>query len=220
MIRFPNGNSYSGCLEPYANQIITMYESGATTGDIAVLLSKYQQQEKKISPWAADVSPQIVRHLLMRAGKYPHNERSPLPLPDEVTALSTAEKLMLSIKHLPFAARPRNALITYEINTVNDLVRLTSFELLRIANFGKVCLIEVEAILAALGFHLADRVPPIMSNPGALNGAAVGQSTILCQCAAAERARIVAWLRHEADHGPVGGGPACRYVADLLERGS
>ena len=35
----------------------------------------------------------------------------------------------------------------------------------------------------------------------------------------AERARIIAWLRLEADHGPVGGGPACRYVADLLERG-
>ena len=38
--------------------------------------------------------------------------------------------------------------------------------------------------------------------------------------AAAERIRIVEWLRHEADHGPVGGGPACRYVADLLERGA
>ena len=45
-------------------------------------------------------------------------------------------------------------------------------------------------------------------------------TTINNQAEAAARARIIAWLRHEADHGPVGGGPACRYVADLLERGS
>ena len=45
-------------------------------------------------------------------------------------------------------------------------------------------------------------------------------TSITTQAELAERARIIAWLRHEADHGPVGGGPACRYVADLLERGA
>ncbi len=38
-------------------------------------------------------------------------------------------------------------------------------------------------------------------------------------CAAAEHARIVAMLRREAEIGPVGAAAACRYVADLLERG-
>lgn len=52
-------------------------------------------------------------------------------------------------------------------------------------------------------------------------GTDLGQSraqAAAAQAAVAERARIVAMLRYEADHGPVGTGAACRYAADLIER--
>jgi len=218
VINFENDHSYSGYLKPYAKEIIAMFDNGASTSDIAALLNKYQQQGTRLNPWGLPVSPQVVRYLLMRAGKYQGPAHSPLPLPDELNALTVQEKLALPISHLPLTARPLHALSSNAIDTVNELINRTSAELLRKSNFGKVSLAEVEGVLAALGFQLADRPPPITSIYAGLNGAAANQSPNRCQCAAADRARIVAWLRHEADHGPVGGAVACRYVADLLER--
>ena len=59
-----------------------------------------------------------------------------------------------SIDALGLTARPRNALLTAEILTIQDLVRHSHYELRRLKHLGKGGLREVEARLAVIGARL------------------------------------------------------------------
>lgn len=59
-----------------------------------------------------------------------------------------------SIDALGLTARPRNALLTAEILTIQDLVRHSHYELRRLKHLGRGGLREVEARLAVIGARL------------------------------------------------------------------
>ena len=69
------------------------------------------------------------------------------------------------IPSLELSMRLYNTLMNDRLYTIGDVVECSSKELLRIPNFGKKCLKEVEAILASAGLALRDHnterpVPP------------------------------------------------------------
>jgi DNA-directed RNA polymerase alpha subunit len=59
------------------------------------------------------------------------------------------------IEDLGLSTRTKNALINDQVRTVQDLASKSKRELLLIPNFGKICLAEVQAMLAKRGLHLA-----------------------------------------------------------------
>jgi len=65
-----------------------------------------------------------------------------------------AEKLAMSIEELDLSVRARNCLEAVHLKTVGDLVTKTGAELLKVRNFGKTSLAEVEGKLAELGLSL------------------------------------------------------------------
>lgn len=80
------------------------------------------------------------------------------------TLASAGERLMVdcslfeifkrSIAEVEFTVRTRNCLRALEIETVEELVQYKKEELLKMRNFGKVSLIEVEQWLSKQGLHL------------------------------------------------------------------
>jgi DNA-directed RNA polymerase subunit alpha len=64
------------------------------------------------------------------------------------------EKLSMSIDDLDLSVRSRNCLEAVHMRTVGDLVTKTGAELLKVRNFGKTSLAEVESKLAELGLSL------------------------------------------------------------------
>jgi len=64
------------------------------------------------------------------------------------------EKLSMSIEELDLSVRSRNCLEAVHLKTVGDLVTKTGAELLKVRNFGKTSLAEVEHKLAELGLSL------------------------------------------------------------------
>jgi DNA-directed RNA polymerase alpha subunit len=60
-------------------------------------------------------------------------------------------------KHiLEIGTRARNMLRNEKINTVRELVARSAWELLRVPDFGRVSLIELEGALQAHGLNLRD----------------------------------------------------------------
>jgi DNA-directed RNA polymerase subunit alpha len=64
------------------------------------------------------------------------------------------EKLSMSIDELDLSVRARNCLEAVHLKTVGDLVTKAGAELLKVRNFGKTSLAEVETKLSALGLSL------------------------------------------------------------------
>ena len=64
------------------------------------------------------------------------------------------DKLSMSIDDLDLSVRSRNCLEAVHMRTVGDLVTKTGAELLKVRNFGKTSLAEVEGKLAELGLSL------------------------------------------------------------------
>jgi len=64
------------------------------------------------------------------------------------------EKLSMSIDDLDLSVRSRNCLEAVHMRTVGDLVTKSGAELLKVRNFGKTSLAEVEGKLAELGLSL------------------------------------------------------------------
>jgi hypothetical protein len=63
--------------------------------------------------------------------------------------------LATPVKDLGLSPRATNALSNDQVRTVQDLASKSKRELVLIPNFGKICLAEVEALLAKHGLHLA-----------------------------------------------------------------
>jgi DNA-directed RNA polymerase alpha subunit len=63
--------------------------------------------------------------------------------------------LATSVRDLGLSTRATNALINDGVRTLRDLIPKTEAELLLIPNFGKICVGEVEALLAKRGLHLS-----------------------------------------------------------------
>ncbi len=78
-----------------------------------------------------------------------------LELGDVIVDEGGSQDLDLPIETLDLSERPRNCLRRAEINTVGDLVRRTSEDLLDITNFGQKSLEEVIAKLDELGLSIA-----------------------------------------------------------------
>jgi DNA-directed RNA polymerase subunit alpha len=64
------------------------------------------------------------------------------------------EKLSMNIDALDLSVRARNCLEAVHLKSVGDLVTKTGAELLKVRNFGKTSLAEVEGKLSALGLSL------------------------------------------------------------------
>jgi len=64
------------------------------------------------------------------------------------------DKLAMSIEELDLSVRARNCLEAVHLKTVGDLVTKSGAELLKVRNFGKTSLAEVEGKLSGLGLSL------------------------------------------------------------------
>ncbi|HLA58583.1 MAG TPA: DNA-directed RNA polymerase subunit alpha C-terminal domain-containing protein [Puia sp.] len=54
--------------------------------------------------------------------------------------------------------RTMSCLLSSNIKTIDDLIKLSSYDLLKIPNFGAKCLIEVEKSLSKIGLSLNGKV--------------------------------------------------------------
>jgi len=64
------------------------------------------------------------------------------------------EKLAMTIEELDLSVRSRNCLEAVKLQTVGDLVVRSGAELLKLRNFGKTSLAEIEGKLTAIGLSL------------------------------------------------------------------
>jgi len=77
------------------------------------------------------------------------------------------DKLAMSIEELDLSVRARNCLEAVHLKTVGDLVTKSGAELLKVRNFGKTSLAEVEGKLSGLGLSLGMDVEwPLQSSKG------------------------------------------------------
>jgi len=75
---------------------------------------------------------------------------------NEITGLGTGQSASLdtSVEKLPFSVRVACCLKNGNISTIGDLLAVKEDAMLRIPNFGPVCLKEVKGILARYGHRL------------------------------------------------------------------
>ena len=62
--------------------------------------------------------------------------------------------LDLNISDFKLSVRSTNCLKGIEVAKIRDLVRYTDEDLLKVVNFGRKCLKEIEDVLSSMGLHL------------------------------------------------------------------
>lgn len=131
-----------GQVTDYDRLILEVWTNGAMTPKDAVL-------------YASNI---LQRHLdlFVNFGVLPEEpeEREASPVSEELL-----EKLRTPIAELELSVRAANCLREAKIQTIGELVRKTSQELLKYRNFGKKSLAEIEELLTGMGLALGMETP-------------------------------------------------------------
>lgn len=144
-VRYSTENTRVGQKTNYDRLIMEVWTNGTITPEMAVV------EAAKI----------LRKHLnvfihYFEAGEEIQEESVGELLLEEKSGLSTElkEKLSTPIEELELSVRSRNCLEAVDLQKVGDLVTRTGAELLKLRNFGKTSLAEIEGRLAELGLSL------------------------------------------------------------------
>ena len=144
-VRYTTENTRVGQKTNYDKLIMEIWTNGTITPEMAVveaakILRKHLNVFIHYFEAGEEIQQDVVGELLL----------------EEQAGLSREirEKLATPIEELELSVRSRNCLEAVELNTIGDLVTKSGAELLKLRNFGKTSLAEVEGKLAELGLSL------------------------------------------------------------------
>ena len=144
-VRYSTENTRVGQKTNYDRLIMEIWTNGTITPELAVVeAAKILRKHLNVFIHYFEAGEEIQEE----PGIDIIEEKKP-GLPPELV-----EKLSMSIDDLDLSVRSRNCLEAVHMRTVGDLVTKTGGELLKVRNFGKTSLAEVESKLAELGLSL------------------------------------------------------------------
>jgi DNA-directed RNA polymerase subunit alpha len=144
-VRYSTENTRVGQKTNYDRLIMEIWTNGTITPELAVVeAAKILRKHLNVFIHYFEAGEEIQEE----PGIDIIEEKKP-GLPAELV-----EKLSMSIDDLDLSVRSRNCLEAVHMRTVGDLVTKTGAELLKVRNFGKTSLAEVESKLAELGLSL------------------------------------------------------------------
>ena len=177
-VRFKTENTRVGKMTNYDKLILEIWTNGVVTPEMA-LVEGAKILRKHLNPFVQYFEPgrEIGRD---SRGESPSLTTSPAPAASASAASaasngaaaasggakdgSLAAKLDLPIGELELSQRAGNCLASENIKTVGDLVRRTEADLLKVRNFGKTTLKEIEEKLTPLDLTLGMDVDGIKAS--------------------------------------------------------
>lgn len=128
-------------------------------GENQMTLTAIAKQEGVSPGRMVQIVAKGIRKVDYRLHLIAESQKSPHVIIREVTEKQTPN-LPMRIKHVDdlgeLSVRTRNCLISENVQQVDDLLNATKWDLLRVPNFGKKSLRELEGLLAQHGLKLKD----------------------------------------------------------------
>lgn len=144
-VRYATENTRVGQKTNYDRLIVEIWTNGTITPELAVVeAAKILRKHLNVFIHYFEIGDEVQDEA---AGDVVVEEASSLP--PELKA-----KLSMSIDELDLSVRSRNCLEAVSMETVGELVTKSGAELLKVRNFGKTSLAEVEGKLTELGLSL------------------------------------------------------------------
>jgi len=144
-VRYATENTRVGQKTNYDRLIMEVWTNGTITPEMAVVeAAKILRKHLNVFIHYFEAGEEIQEETV---GEFLLEEKSGLP-PE------LKEKLSTPIEELDLSVRSRHCLEAVGLTTAGDLVSRTGAELLKLRNFGKTSLAEIESKLADLGLSL------------------------------------------------------------------
>jgi DNA-directed RNA polymerase subunit alpha len=143
-VRYTTENTRVGQKTNYDKLIMEIWTNGTVTPEMAVVeAAKILRKHLNVFLYYFEAGEEVLAETMDI-------------LTEEKAGLSPElkQRLSMSLEELDLSVRSRNCLEAVKLKAVGDLVTKTGAELLKLRNFGKTSLAEIENKLAAIGLSL------------------------------------------------------------------
>lgn len=165
-VRYKTENTRVGQLTNYDKLILEVWTDGTVTPENA-LVEAAKILRKHLNPFIHffDLGKELKPEFGEEAERAPAAEAAGAPM-ETATREQLYQQFMLPVNELDLSVRAQNCLESENIRTIGELVRMKEEDLVKLRNFGRVTLKEIEKKLQERGLRLGmtEEVDSILAN--------------------------------------------------------